>query len=89
MVYSITSYGDRPNEYDAVVGYFRAHFLQVHRKNNLNKRVLYTHLTSVVVSRYKPQPHLQPANVFVFCPGHENDAEYHWKWYTVLYKNVL
>ncbi|EIW84234.1 guanine nucleotide-binding protein [Coniophora puteana RWD-64-598 SS2] len=44
----ILSYGDRPNEYDAVVQYFRAHFLQVHRRNNENRRVLYTHLTSVV-----------------------------------------
>ncbi|KAH7911686.1 guanine nucleotide binding protein, alpha subunit [Hygrophoropsis aurantiaca] len=44
----ILSYGDRPNEYDSVVQYFRAHFLQVHRRNNENRRVLYTHLTSVV-----------------------------------------
>ncbi|KAI0956111.1 hypothetical protein AcV7_006604 [Taiwanofungus camphoratus] len=44
----ITSYGDRPNEVDAVVNYFKAHFAQVHTKNNENKRVLYTHLTSVV-----------------------------------------
>ena len=29
--------------------YFRAHFLQVHRRNNENRRVLYTHFTSVVV----------------------------------------
>jgi hypothetical protein len=46
---SITSYGDRANDYDTVVHYFRAHFLQVHRKNNEKKRVLYTHLTNVVV----------------------------------------
>ncbi|PCH42467.1 G-protein alpha subunit [Wolfiporia cocos MD-104 SS10] len=44
----ITSYGDRPNEADAVVSYFKAHFAQVHTKNNESKRVLYTHLTSVV-----------------------------------------
>ncbi|EMD31361.1 heterotrimeric G-protein alpha subunit [Gelatoporia subvermispora B] len=44
----ITSYGDRPNEFDAVVNYFRAHFTQVHKRNNENNRVLYTHLTSVV-----------------------------------------
>jgi hypothetical protein len=31
------------------VQYFRAHFLQVHRRNNENRRVLYTHFTSVVV----------------------------------------
>ncbi|KAG9315015.1 guanine nucleotide binding protein, alpha subunit [Chiua virens] len=43
----ILSYGDRPNEYESVVQYFRAHFLQVHRKNNENRRVLYTHLTNV------------------------------------------
>ncbi|RDX57473.1 G-protein alpha subunit [Lentinus brumalis] len=44
----ITSYGDRANEYDAVVAYFKAHFTQVHRRNNENSRVLFTHLTSVV-----------------------------------------
>lgn len=37
-------------DFDAVVTYFKAHFTQVHRRNNENKRVLYTHLTSVVVS---------------------------------------
>ncbi|KAI0058653.1 G-alpha-domain-containing protein [Artomyces pyxidatus] len=44
----ITSYGDRANDFDTVVNYFRAHFLQVHRKTNERKRVLYSHLTSVV-----------------------------------------
>ncbi|KAH9949987.1 G-protein alpha subunit [Amylocystis lapponica] len=47
----ITSYGDRPNEFETVVGYFRAHFAQVHTRNNENKRILYTHLTSVVDTR--------------------------------------
>ncbi|EDQ98202.1 guanine nucleotide-binding protein G, alpha subunit [Laccaria bicolor S238N-H82] len=45
---SITSFGDRSNDYETVVQYFRAHFLQVHRRNNENRRVLYTHFTSVV-----------------------------------------
>ncbi|THV07236.1 guanine nucleotide-binding protein [Dendrothele bispora CBS 962.96] len=44
----ITSFGDRVNDYETVVQYFRAHFLQVHRRNNENRRVLYTHFTSVV-----------------------------------------
>ncbi|RDB26354.1 Guanine nucleotide-binding protein alpha-4 subunit [Hypsizygus marmoreus] len=44
----ITSFGERSNDYDTVVQYFRAHFLQVHRRNNENRRVLYTHFTSVV-----------------------------------------
>ncbi|KAL5525745.1 hypothetical protein ACEPAG_7082 [Sanghuangporus baumii] len=44
----IPSYGDRPNTYEAVIEYFRTHFLQVHRKNNEEHRVLYTHQTSVV-----------------------------------------
>ncbi|KAF7336773.1 Guanine nucleotide-binding protein alpha-4 subunit [Mycena venus] len=44
----ITSFGDRANDYETVVQYFRAHFLQVHRRNNENRRVLYTHFTSVV-----------------------------------------
>ncbi|KAG8905907.1 hypothetical protein FRB99_007987 [Tulasnella sp. 403] len=48
----ITSYGDRPNDYDHVSNYFVAHFKQVHRKNNVDaKRELYTHLTSVVDTR--------------------------------------
>jgi len=49
LSHSITSFGDRPNDYETVVQYFRAHFLQVHRRNNENRRVLYTHFTSVVV----------------------------------------
>ncbi|KAF8896433.1 guanine nucleotide binding protein, alpha subunit [Infundibulicybe gibba] len=44
----ITSFGERVNDYETVVQYFRAHFLQVHRRNNENRRVLYTHFTSVV-----------------------------------------
>ncbi|KAJ3732515.1 guanine nucleotide-binding protein [Lentinula guzmanii] len=44
----ITSFGERMNDYETVVQYFRAHFLQVHRRNNENRRVLYTHFTSVV-----------------------------------------
>jgi len=44
----ITSFGDRTNDYETVVQYFRAHFLQVHRRNNENRRVLYSHFTSVV-----------------------------------------
>jgi hypothetical protein len=48
-LYSITSFGNRPNDYESVVNYFRAHFLQVHRKNNEKKRVLYSHLTNAVV----------------------------------------
>ncbi|ESK93967.1 guanine nucleotide-binding protein alpha-4 subunit [Moniliophthora roreri MCA 2997] len=44
----ITSFGDRSNDYETVLQYFRAHFLQVHRRNNENRRVLYTHFTSVV-----------------------------------------
>ncbi|KAG8903143.1 hypothetical protein FRC01_009315, partial [Tulasnella sp. 417] len=48
----ITSYGDRPNDYEHVSNYFLAHFRQVHRKNNVDtKRELYTHLTSVVDTR--------------------------------------
>jgi len=44
----IPSFGDRKNNYDTVIEYFRTHFLQVHRKNNEEQRVLYTHLTNVV-----------------------------------------
>lgn len=51
---SITSYGDRANEYDAIVAYFKAHFAQVHRRNNESNRVLFSHLTSVVVCTSSP-----------------------------------
>ncbi|KAF8440378.1 guanine nucleotide binding protein, alpha subunit [Boletus edulis BED1] len=47
----ILSYGDRLNEYESVVQYFRSHFLQVHRRNNENRRVLYTHMTNVTDTR--------------------------------------
>jgi hypothetical protein len=49
---SITSFGDRPNDFETVVHYFRAHFQQVHRKNNEERRVLYSHFTSVIVRFY-------------------------------------
>jgi len=51
----ITSFGDRPNEYDEVTNYFKAHFAQVHRRSNDAKRVLYIHLTSVVDTKATQQ----------------------------------
>lgn len=48
---SIPSFGDRKNDYETVVEYFKTHFLQVHRKNNEEHRVLYTHLTNVVETK--------------------------------------
>ncbi|KLO11726.1 G-alpha-domain-containing protein [Schizopora paradoxa] len=44
----ITSYGNRPNTYEEVSEYFRAHFLQVHRRNDISKRALYAHFTSML-----------------------------------------
>jgi len=44
----ITSYGNRPNTYEEVSEYFRAHFMQVHRRNDASKRVLFTHFTSTI-----------------------------------------
>lgn len=45
----ITSFGDRPNDYSTVSHYFRAHFTQVFKRNNVDtKRELYCHLTSVI-----------------------------------------
>lgn len=44
----ITSYGDRPNTYADVSEYFRAHFIQVHRRNDIGRRVLYAHFTSML-----------------------------------------
>ncbi|KIJ67996.1 hypothetical protein HYDPIDRAFT_107560 [Hydnomerulius pinastri MD-312] len=44
----ITSYGDRPNTYADVSEYFRAHFIQVHRRNDIGRRALYAHFTSML-----------------------------------------
>ncbi|TFL03021.1 guanine nucleotide binding protein, alpha subunit [Pterulicium gracile] len=44
----ITSYGDRPNTYDEVSEYFRAHFIQVHRRKDISNRTLYAHFTSML-----------------------------------------
>jgi guanine nucleotide-binding protein subunit alpha len=45
----ITSFANRSNEFHEVSEYFRAHFHQVHRKNNADaRRALYTHLTAVI-----------------------------------------
>ncbi|KAJ3806855.1 guanine nucleotide binding protein, alpha subunit [Lentinula lateritia] len=44
----ITSYGSRPNKYDDVASYFRAHFMQVHKKKDVSNRSLYLHFTSML-----------------------------------------
>lgn len=44
----ISSYGDRPNTYEEVSEYFRAHFIQTHRRKDVSHRVLYTHFTSML-----------------------------------------
>lgn len=55
--------------------YFRAHFLQVHRRNNENRRVLYTHFTSVVVCVWLL---IEQWFILVFV-GYESNATYHWQ----------
>ncbi|KAH9859156.1 G-protein alpha subunit [Lenzites betulinus] len=44
----ISSYGDRPNSYEEVSEYFRAHFIQVHRRKDISHRPLYLHFTSML-----------------------------------------
>ncbi|KAI0697286.1 G-protein alpha subunit [Cytidiella melzeri] len=44
----ISSFGDRPNTYEEVSEYFRAHFIQTHRRKDVSNRVLYTHFTSML-----------------------------------------
>ena len=44
----ITSYGDRPNNYADVSEYFRAHFIQAHKRNDISRRALYVHFTSMI-----------------------------------------
>ena len=58
-----------------MVAYFKAHFTQVHRRNNENNRVLFTHFTSVVV-RGSLFAHRQYTWLTVLA-GHQGDAEHH------------
>ncbi|KDQ55670.1 hypothetical protein JAAARDRAFT_37068 [Jaapia argillacea MUCL 33604] len=46
----ITSYGDRPNTYEEVSEYFRAHFIQIHKKKDISqpRRSLYVHFTKLL-----------------------------------------
>jgi len=44
----ITSYGNRPNRYEDVSEYFRAHFVQVHKKKDIADRALFVHFTSML-----------------------------------------
>ncbi|KAI0088069.1 G-protein alpha subunit [Irpex rosettiformis] len=44
----ISSFGDRPNTYEEVSEYFRAHFIQTHRRRDVSNRALYTHFTSML-----------------------------------------
>ncbi|EPQ56896.1 G-alpha-domain-containing protein [Gloeophyllum trabeum ATCC 11539] len=46
----ITSFGDRPNTYEEVSEYFRAHFIQAHRREDISqpRRPLYVHFTSMI-----------------------------------------
>ncbi|KAI0646015.1 G-protein alpha subunit [Trametes meyenii] len=44
----ISSYGDRPNSFEEVSEYFRAHFIQVHRRKDVSHRPLYLHFTSML-----------------------------------------
>lgn len=74
--FSITSFGERSNDYETVVQYFRAHFLQVHRRNNENRRVLYTHFTSVVVRLKFETSAVILSDMIV---GHKSDPAYYWK----------
>ena len=40
-IFSITSYADRPNTYEAAASYFRSHFMHAHRKHSDPNRSLY------------------------------------------------
>jgi len=44
----ISSYGDRPNTYEEVSEYFRAHFIQAHKRKDVYHRPLYAHFTSML-----------------------------------------
>ncbi|KAF9443190.1 G-alpha-domain-containing protein [Macrolepiota fuliginosa MF-IS2] len=44
----ITSYGNRPNDYDTAAQYFKTHFQQVHKRKDFPHRVLWSHYTSML-----------------------------------------
>ncbi|TFY61662.1 hypothetical protein EVG20_g6974 [Dentipellis fragilis] len=44
----VPSYGDRPNDVDAVKKYFQSHFKEIARQNSPTSRRFFVHLTSVV-----------------------------------------
>ncbi|KDR67791.1 hypothetical protein GALMADRAFT_105456 [Galerina marginata CBS 339.88] len=44
----ITSFGERPNNFETVSDYFRSHFIQVHRRKGFPNRPLYVHFTSML-----------------------------------------
>ncbi|EIM81071.1 G-protein alpha subunit [Stereum hirsutum FP-91666 SS1] len=44
----ITSYGERPNRYEDVSEYFRAHFSQVHKRKGQSRQKLFVHFTSML-----------------------------------------
>ncbi|KAH8107632.1 G-protein alpha subunit [Cristinia sonorae] len=44
----ISSYGDRPNNYEEVSEYFRAHFIQIQKRKDTSNRSLYIHFTSML-----------------------------------------
>ncbi|KAH9949085.1 G-protein alpha subunit [Amylocystis lapponica] len=44
----ISSFGDRPNTYEEVSEYFRAHFIQAHKRKDVSHRQLFLHFTSMI-----------------------------------------
>lgn len=44
----ITSFGERPNDFETASDYFKSHFLQVHRRKDVSNRLLYVHFTSML-----------------------------------------
>jgi hypothetical protein len=44
----VTSYGDRPNTFEAAAQYFRGHFVQVQKRRDARKRPLYVHFSSML-----------------------------------------
>ncbi|KAA1472821.1 G-protein alpha subunit [Dentipellis sp. KUC8613] len=44
----ITSYGERANRYEDVAEYFRAHFVQIHKRKSQSRQTLFVHFTSML-----------------------------------------
>ncbi|PPQ80210.1 hypothetical protein CVT25_003563 [Psilocybe cyanescens] len=75
----ITSFGDRPNTFEAVSDYFRSHFIQVYRRKGASPgRPLYVHFSSMLVRiRHNTTPWIKLKYLYIKTIGHKSNAKHH------------